>query len=78
MVLPLFEDMLDHGVPKNVNSAFAKSVIIPLAKVTSQNTQKGAVSFRKQAGHCYIENLVGSLASADMSRDMSHKYSAAG
>ncbi len=69
MVLHLFEDMLDHGVPENVNSAYAKSAHIPLAKVTSQNTQKRAVSFTMQAGHRYIENLVVSLASAGMLRN---------
>ena len=78
LVLHLFEDMLDHGVPENVNSAYAESAHIPLAKVTSRNTQKRAVSFTKQAGHRYIENLVVSLASADMSRDTLRKYSAAG
>ena len=78
LVLHLFEDMLDHGVPENVKSAYAESVHIPLAKVTSQNTKIRAVSFTKQAGHRYIENLVVSLASADMSCDTSHKYIAAG
>ncbi|KAI2491466.1 hypothetical protein MHU86_23103 [Fragilaria crotonensis] len=66
LVLHLCEDILDHGVPENVNSSYAESAHIPLAKVTSRNTQKRAVSFTKQAAHRYIENLVVSLASADM------------
>ncbi len=71
LVLHLFEDMLDHGVPENVNSSYAESAHIPLAKMTSRNTQKRAVSFTRQAAHRYVENLVVSLASADMS----HNYS---
>jgi hypothetical protein len=69
LVLHLCEDILDHGVPENVNSAYAESAHIPLAKSTTRNTQKRAVSFTRQAAHRYIENLVVSLASADMSRD---------
>jgi hypothetical protein len=70
--------MLDHGVPKNTNSAYAESAHIPLATVTSQSTQKRAVSFTEQAGHRYIKSLVVSLASVDMLRDTLHNYSAAG
>jgi hypothetical protein len=66
LVLHICEDILDHGVPDNVNSAYAESAHITLAKVTSQNTQKRALSFTKQAAHRYIENLVVSLASADV------------
>ncbi|KAI2491070.1 hypothetical protein MHU86_23514 [Fragilaria crotonensis] len=69
LVLHLCEDILDHGVPENVNSSYAESAHIPLAKVTSRNTQKRAVSFTKQAAHRYVENLVVSLASADMDTD---------
>jgi hypothetical protein len=70
LVLHLCEDILDHGVPDNVNSAYAESAHIPLAKLTSRNTQKRVVSFTKQAAHRYVENLVVSLASADVYNDM--------
>lgn len=66
LVLHLREDILDHGVPDNVNSAYAESAHIPLAKITSRNTQKRAISFTKQAATRYVENLAISLASADM------------
>ena len=66
LVLHLCEDILDHGVPENVNSSYAESAHIPLAKVTSRNTQKRAISFTKQAAHRYVENLVVSLASMDV------------
>jgi hypothetical protein len=69
LVLHLCEDILDHGVPENVNRLYVESAHIPLAKVTSWNTQKQAVSFTKQAAHRYVENLVVSLASADMDTD---------
>jgi hypothetical protein len=57
-VLHLCEDILDHGVPDNVNSAYAKSAHIPLAKFTSRNTQKRAVSFTKQAAHRMLRTLL--------------------
>jgi hypothetical protein len=38
LVLHLCEDILDHGVPDNVNSAYTESAHIPLAKATSRNT----------------------------------------
>ena len=66
LVLHLCEDILDHGVPDNVNSAYAESAHIPLAKITARNTQKRAVSFTKQAANRYVENLAVSLASADV------------
>jgi hypothetical protein len=69
LVLHLCEDILDHGVPENVNSSYTKSAHIPLAKVTTQNTQKQAISFTKQAAHQYLENLVISLASMDVDAD---------
>ena len=69
LVLHLCEDILDHGVPDNVNSAYAESAHIPLAKLTSRNTQKRAMSFTKQAAHRYIENLVISLAHSDVVGD---------
>ncbi|KAI2511185.1 hypothetical protein MHU86_3150 [Fragilaria crotonensis] len=69
LVLHLCEDILDHGVPDNVNSAFAELAHIPLAKMTSRNTQKRAISFTKQAAHRYVENIVVSLASADVVND---------
>jgi hypothetical protein len=73
LVLHLCEDILDHGVPDNVNSAYPESAHIPLAKITSRNTQKRAVSFTKQAAHRYVENLVVSLASADVVNDIKLK-----
>ena len=73
LVLHLCEDILDHGVPDNVNSAYAESAHITLAKVTSRNTQKRAISFTKQAAQRYVENLVVSLASADVKNDITLK-----
>lgn len=73
LVLHLREDILDHGAPDNVNSAYAESAHIPLAKITSRNTQKRAVSFTKQAANRYVENLVVSLASADLRNDIKLK-----
>ena len=70
LALHLCKDILDHGVPDNVNSAYAESAHIPLAKMTSRNTQKQAVSFTKQAAHRYVENLVVTLASADVANDV--------
>ena len=78
LVLHLCEDILNHGVPDNVNSSYAESAHIPLAKITSRNTQKRAVSFTKQAAHCYVENLVVSLASADVKNDIQSKGSGPG
>jgi hypothetical protein len=69
LVLHLCKDILDHGVPDNVNSAYAESAHIPLAKLTSRNTQKRAMSFTKQAAHRYIENLVILLANSDIVGD---------
>jgi len=69
LVLHLCEDILDHGVPENVNSSYAESAHIPLAKVTTRNTQKRAFSFTIQAAYRYIENLVISLAWADIESD---------
>jgi Plavaka transposase len=66
LVLHIAHDILDHGVPQNVNSAFAESAHIPLAKDTSRNTQKRAISFTKQAGSRYVENLAISLASHEI------------
>ncbi len=66
LVLHLCKDILDHGVPDNVDSTFPKLAHIPLAKITSRNTEKQLVSFTKQAAYCFVENLVVSIASADM------------
>lgn len=44
LALYLCEDILDHGVPRKVNSAYSKSAYIPLAKTTTQNIQKCAIS----------------------------------
>ena len=69
LALHLREDIFDHGVPDNVNSAYAESAHIPLAKITSRNTQKRAATFTKQAGNRFVENLVVTLASADIAND---------
>ena len=53
LVLHLSVDMLDHGVPQNVNSAYAKSAHSPLAKDTTRRTQRCTSSFTKQAAHRY-------------------------
>jgi hypothetical protein len=55
--LHLADDILDHGVPQNVNSAFAESAHIPLAKDTSRNTQKRRSTLTLQAAKRYIEDL---------------------
>ena len=62
LVLHLAEDILDHGVPQNVNSAFTESAHIPLAKHTARNTQKRRSSFTYQAAKRYVENLALELA----------------
>ena len=69
LVLHLCEDILDHGVPDTVNSAYAESAHIPLSKVTSRNTQRRALSFTKQAAIRYTENLAISSAWHDMEND---------
>ena len=69
LVLHLSEDILDHGVPENVNSAYAESAHIPLTKVTARNTQKRAATFTKQAAQRYVENLSISSAKYDMEQD---------
>ena len=51
------EDILDFGVPQNVNSAFAESAHIHLAKITSKNTQRRPETFTLQAAERYVENL---------------------
>ena len=62
LVLHLAEDIVDHGVPQNVNSTFTESAHIPLAKDTSRNTQKRGTSFTYQAAKRYVENLALELA----------------
>ena len=78
LVLHLCKDILDHGVPDNVNSVYAESAHITLAKITSRHTQKRAISFTKQAAYRYVENLVVSLASADVKNDIKIKGTSAG
>ena len=43
LVLHICDNILDNGVPENVNSAYTESAHITLAKRTSANTQKRAV-----------------------------------
>ena len=70
LALHLCKDTLDHGVPDNDNSAYAESAHIPLAKITSWNTQNRADSFTKQTAYHYVENLAVTLASADVTNDV--------
>ncbi len=70
LVLHLSEDILDHGVPDNVNSAYAESAHIPLSKITARNTQKRAKTFTKQAANRYVENLAIASAWQDMQHDI--------
>ncbi|KAI2511656.1 hypothetical protein MHU86_2722 [Fragilaria crotonensis] len=70
LVLHLCEDILDHGVPDNVNSVYAESSHIPMSKLTSRNTQKRAKTFTKQAAERLVENLAISLAWCDMECDV--------
>jgi hypothetical protein len=70
LALHLCKDILDHGVPDDINSAYAEYPHIPLAKMTSRNTQKWAVSFTKQAAHRYVENLAVAVASTDEANDI--------
>ena len=52
------EDVLDFGALQNVNSAFAESTHINLAKISSKNTQHRPETFTQvQAAECYMENL---------------------
>ncbi|KAI2499383.1 hypothetical protein MHU86_15095 [Fragilaria crotonensis] len=69
LVLHICEDILDHGVPENVNSAYAESAHIPLSKMTARNTQKRVKTFTKQAAERYVENLAISSAVYDMECD---------
>ena len=63
------EDVLDHGIPQNINSAYSESAHIPLAKATARKTQRRASSFTKQVAQRYVKNLVISLSSSDMVND---------
>ena len=69
LVLNLCQDMLDHGVPQNMNSAYAESANISLAKETSMRTQKCATSFTFQAATRYTDNLALDLACDDLRQD---------
>ena len=70
LVIHICRDMLDHGVPQNVNSAYAESAHIPLAKETSRRLQqKRATSFTFQAATRYTENLALDLACDDLKQD---------
>jgi hypothetical protein len=45
LALHISEDIIAHGVPNVVNSSYAESAHIPLAKNTSRNTQKRLALF---------------------------------
>jgi hypothetical protein len=66
LALHIMEDILDHGVPDVVNSSYAESAHIPLAKNTSRNTQKRVASITRQAAHRYHEDLAILVASGDV------------
>jgi hypothetical protein len=51
------DDILDHGVPQNFNSAFTECAHIPLAKDTSRNTQKQLATFTVQAACAYVKDI---------------------
>jgi len=57
LVLHIGEDILNFGVPENVNSAYAESAHIPISKETTKNTQKRPKTFTLQMAHRYVENL---------------------
>jgi hypothetical protein len=57
LVLHNGEDILNFGVPENVNSAYAESAHIPISKETTKNTQKRPKTFTLQMAHRYVENL---------------------
>ena len=69
LALHIREDILDHGVPDVVNSSYAESAHIPLAKNTSRNTQKRVASFTRQAAHRYHEDLAILVAFNDVEGD---------
>ena len=72
LVLHIHEDILDHGVPQNVNSAFTESAHISMAKHTARNTQKRRSSFTYQAAKRYVENLALDLAFYETGRQPLH------
>jgi hypothetical protein len=57
LVHHIASDILDFGVPQNMNSAFAESAHIQTSKVTAQNTQRRPDTFTLQAAERYVENL---------------------
>jgi hypothetical protein len=60
------EGVLDFGVPENVNSAFAESAHIHLAKITSKNTQRRPGTFTLQAAERSVENLTNEWSHIDV------------
>ena len=66
LALHIMEDILDHGVPDVINSSYAESAHILLAKNTSCNTQKHVASFTRQATHRYHEDLAILVAFGDV------------
>jgi hypothetical protein len=46
----LCKDIIDHGVPDNVNSAYAESAHIPLAITTSREHSETSRFFHKASG----------------------------
>jgi hypothetical protein len=57
LVHHIASDILDFGVPQNMNSAFAESTHIQTSKVTALNTQRRPDTFTLQAAERYVENL---------------------
>ena len=66
LALHIMEDILDHGVSDVVNSSYAESAHIPLAKNASRNTQKRVASFTQQVAHRYHEDLAILVAFGDV------------
>jgi hypothetical protein len=79
LILHLADDILDHGVPQNFNSSFAKTAHISLAKDTARNMQKRTALFVYKAAQRYVEKLSStfrhgffcSIATAPKSRSVS-------
>ena len=47
LMLHQCEDIFDHSVPDNVNTAYAESAHMPMSKLTSRNTQEKGKTFHK-------------------------------
>ena len=57
LVLHMYEDMLNFGVPEVMNSSYAESAHITISKDTARNTQKRQGTFTLHAAMRFTENL---------------------